>query len=241
MEGPWIIPNNLHEQAQLSVKLVERKREKRDQEREEREREREREKRREERNGDRRKSKRGNFSRPVDFVAARCKFFYKLQPFVAFEFESLDDEKIWNGFGRISLWKSFNPRHPTKILKVESPTKIDCLHRRRCSQWRCWCPCGIAPWEKWNRCARMEQRCSYSLLKIELWALPHITSYTVFHLPNETEIQKSQQGMLAHFFFLMPLNLSVTKSSASVDHGWKRTPDDATKPTPFTPFFVFFF
>ena len=29
------------------------------------------------------------------------------------------------------------PHHSTKTLKVGSPTKIDCFHRRRCSQWRC--------------------------------------------------------------------------------------------------------
>ena len=163
------------------------------------------EKRREERNEDRRKSKGGIFR--VRSTSMRATFFTSqslnvlLQPFVAIEFERT--KKNPERARKKSLRKSLYPPYENRLFTSTPVLPVALLT-----------PCVVAPREKSSRRARMEQRLSYSLLKIELSSLPHITSYKVFHLPNETKIQKSWQGMLAHFF-LTPLNLSVTQTCSA--------------------------
>ena len=80
---------------------------------------------------------------------------------------------------------------------------------------------------------------SYSLLKIELSTPPHITSYKVFHLPHETKIQKSRQGMLAHFFLTL-LNLSVANmqrlASITAEGARPTTPQNQHRSLPFSCF-----
>ena len=84
----------------------------------------------------------------------------------------------------------------------------------------------------------MEKRSTRCSKETSQLALPHSTSYKVFHLPNETKIQKkSQQGTL----FWRRWTCWQQTCSAGVDHSWRRMPDDATKQTSFTPLFVCFF
>ena len=128
-------------------------------------------------------------------------------------------------------------------MKVGSPTKIDCLHRRRCSGGAV-DALHSAPREKSNRCAWMEKRSSYSLLKIGLLALSHITSYNVSHLPNETKnSEKPARHACALSFFLDAAahvgDKHAAAALASITAECAR-PDDATKPTPFTPPFSCF-
>ena len=67
-------------------------------------------------------------------------------------------------------------------------------------------PCIVHRGKKSNRCARMEKRSSYSLLKIGLSALSYITSYNVSHIPP-----------LPAFFMLFssPLSILVQRPNKS--------------------------
>ena len=193
----------------------ERGREEREKKRErerERERERREEKRREETDGEerRRKSKRGIFR--VRSTSLRATFFtiknlnVLLQPFCS-RWIRKDDEKIPNGFGRNRYARSI-PTLRKSIVYIDARA-VDAL---------CSCTPGKIESVRTNGAAISP----YSLLKIELSSLPHITSYKVFHLPNETKIQKSRQGMLAHFFFDAAEPVGNKHAALSVDHGWRK-------------------